>query len=62
MKGNNIKGLVKLIFKAVTLAMGVAVVALSIMNEIDTQTAIMMLGIGVVGSGMALIMDKNKDQ
>lgn len=62
MKGNNIKGLVKLIFKAVTLAMGVAVVALSIMNEIDTQTAIMMLGIGVVGSGMALIMDNNKDQ
>lgn len=62
MKGKNVKDLVKLIFKALALAMGVAVVALSIMNEIDTDTAIMMLAIGVVGSGGALLMDKAKDE
>lgn len=62
MNGKNIKGLVKLIFKAVSLAMGVAVVALSIMNEIDTDTAIVMLGIGLSGAGVALIMDKNKEE
>ncbi len=62
MNGKNIKDLVKLIFKALSLAMGVAVVVLSIMNEIDTDTAIMMLGIGATGASAALIMDKNKDQ
>ena len=62
MNGKNIKGLVKLIFKAVSLAMGVAVVALSIMNEIGTDTAIVMLGIGLSGAGVALIMDKNKEE
>lgn len=62
MNGKNIKGLIKLIFKAVSLAMGVAVVALSIMNEIDTDTAIVMLGIGLSGAGVALIMDKNKEE
>ncbi|MBQ2944920.1 MAG: hypothetical protein IJD93_09595 [Ruminococcus sp.] len=59
MKKNNVKELIRLIFKAVTLAMGVAVVALSIMNKLDTQTAVTMLGIGVAGSGVALLMDKN---
>lgn len=62
MKGKNVKGLITLIFKAVSLAMGVAVVALSIMNEIDTSTAAMMLGIGVATSGAALLMDKSKDE
>ncbi|MBR2715167.1 MAG: hypothetical protein IKB73_03040 [Ruminococcus sp.] len=60
MKEKNIKDLVKLIFKAVSLAMGVAVVALSIMNEIDTDSAIMMLGVGVTALSVALIMNKDK--
>ena len=62
MKGKNVKDLITLIFKAVSLAMGVAVVALSIMNEVDTSTAIMMLGIGVATSGVALLMNKSKDE
>lgn len=62
MKGKSVKDLIKLIFKALSLAMGVAVVALSIMNEIDTSTAIMMLAIGVTGSGAALIMDNSKGE
>lgn len=55
MKENNVKDLVTLIFKALALAMGVAVVALSIMNEVDTNTAITMLGIGCASSGAALL-------
>ncbi len=62
MKGKNVKDLITLIFKALAVAMGVAVVALSIMNEIDTDTAIMMLAMGVTGSGVALLMDKNKNE
>lgn len=62
MNGKNVKDLIRLIFKALSLAMGVAVVALSIMNQIDTETTIMMLAIGITGSGAALIMDKNKGE
>lgn len=62
MKENNIKNLIKVIFKALTLAMGVAVVALSAMNEIDTKSAIIMLAIGVASSGMTQLMNKNKDK
>lgn len=58
MKEKNVKDLITLIFKALTLAMGVAVVALSIMNKIDVDTAIMMLGIGCVGSGGALLLER----
>ncbi len=60
MKENNIKDLIKLIFKAVSLATGVAVVALSVMKQIDTDTAITLLGIGVASSGVAQLMDKKK--
>lgn len=53
---------VRLVFKAVAAAMGVAVVALSIMGKIDVQSAIMLLGIGLAGSGIAALMTKkNKD-
>ncbi|MBQ8539820.1 MAG: hypothetical protein IJ433_09245 [Ruminococcus sp.] len=55
MKEKNVKDLVTLIFKALALAMGVAVVALSIMNAIDVETAITMLGIGCASSGAALL-------
>ncbi len=58
MKETNIKKLIHIIFKAVALALGVAVVALSIMNELDTTTAITLLGIGCASSGAAHIMDK----
>ncbi|MBQ6627160.1 MAG: hypothetical protein IIX27_07720 [Ruminococcus sp.] len=50
---------IRLVFKAVSLAMGVAVVALLIMNKIDTHNALMLLGIGVAGSGVAHLMDRS---
>ena len=42
-----IKDLINLIFKAVTLAMGIAVVVLNILNQIDIKSSIIMLGIGI---------------
>jgi hypothetical protein len=43
----NIQGIVNLVFKAVALAMGVAVVVLSILRVATVETSILMLGIGL---------------
>lgn len=55
---NKLFSFIKLVFKAVAVAMGVAVVALSIMGKIEANFAIMLLGIGLVGSGIAALMEK----
>lgn len=43
-----IKKLIKLICNSVGLAMGVAVIVLSILKEIDNQDGLYMLGIGLI--------------
>lgn len=55
---NKLFSFIKLVFKAVAVAMGVAVVVLSIMGKIEANSAIMLLGIGLVGSGIAALMEK----
>ena len=50
--------IVETALKAVTLAMGVAVVVLSIMDAIDTKSAIIMLGIGLASVGINMMNDK----
>ncbi len=57
------KSMVSLVCKAVTVAMGVAVVALSIMKMIDVNTAVIMLGIGAFCTGIAFLQnfDSKKD-
>ena len=52
------KEIVQLIFKVVPLAMGVAVVVLSIMDELPIQSGFIMLGIGIFCAGMALLGEK----
>lgn len=52
------KEIVQLIFKVVPLAMGVAVVVLSIMDELPIQSGFIMLGIGMFCAGMALLNEK----
>ena len=42
-----ISELITLVLKGIALAMGVAVVVLSFLNEIDTTSAIGMLGLGL---------------
>ena len=52
------KDLINLIFKAVALAMGIAVVVLNILNQIDVKSSIIMLGIGLVCMAIYLLDNK----
>ena len=47
--------IVETVLKALTLAMGVAVAVLSIMDTIDTKSAIIMLGIGLACVGINMM-------
>ena len=55
MKKMEIREIISTVFKALTLAMGVAVVALSRLGSLDAQTAATLLGIGLVRAGAALL-------
>ena len=50
-----VKDIFRLIPRAVCVAMGVAVAALGILGKIDTQKAVIMLGIGVACAGISLL-------
>jgi len=53
---------ISVILKIVPMAMGIAVVALSILNELETQSAIIMLGIGLACLGLGSLNDsENKE-
>ena len=55
MEKMSIRELISVIFKAVTLAMGVAVVVLSCLGSLEPQTAVTLLGIGLACAGAALL-------
>lgn len=55
MEKKSIREIISVIFNAVTLAMGVAVVVLSCMGSLETQTAVTLLGIGLSCAGVALL-------
>ena len=50
--------IISIIPRAVCIAMGVAVAVLSILGEMDTKTAVIMLGIGVACAGISLLEKK----
>ena len=54
MEKKSIREIISVIFKAVTLAMGVAVVVLSCMGSLEVQTAVTLLGIGLACAGAAM--------
>ncbi|MDD3346274.1 helix-turn-helix transcriptional regulator [Oscillibacter sp.] len=57
-----IKEIISTILKAIPIAMGVAVVTLSILNAIKPTEAILLLGIGVTSAGIVLMSNsKNED-
>ena len=58
MEKKSIREITSLIFRAVTLAMGVAVVVLSCMGKLETQSAVTMLGIGLACAGIAMLEKK----
>ncbi len=53
---------INLVLKCVALGMGVAVVTLSILNKLDTQTAFTLLGIGLAAIAIAQIDDKDQSK
>ena len=53
-----LRDVINLIFKAISLAMGIAVVVLNILDKIDTKSSIIMLGIGIACIGIYLLDEK----
>ena len=51
----SIREIISVIFKAVTLAMGVSVVVLSCLGSLEAQTAVTLLGIGLACAGAAML-------
>lgn len=58
MENKSAKEIISTVFKALTLAMGVAVVVLSCMGSLETDKAVTLLGIGLASGGIALFGDK----
>ena len=55
MEKKSIREIISVIFKAVTLAMGAAVVVLSCMGSLEPQTAVILLGIGLAYAGISML-------
>ena len=55
MEEKPVREIISVIFKAVTLAMGVAAVVLSCMGSLDAQTSVILLGIGLACAGAAML-------
>ena len=58
MEKKPIHEIVSTVFKALTLAMGVAVVVLSRMDNLEVETAVALLGIGLACAGAAMLSKK----
>ena len=56
--GKSVRDMVSLACKAVCLAMGVAVVALSALGQLESQSATVMLGVGLACAGIRLLEKK----
>ena len=55
MEKKSIREIISVIFKAVTLSMGVAVAVLSCMGSLDAQTSVTLLSIGLACAGAAML-------
>ena len=55
MEKKSIREIVSVVFKAVTLAMGVAVVVLPCLGSLEAETAVTLLGIGLACAGAAML-------
>lgn len=55
MEKKSIHEIIATVFKAVALAMGVAVVVLSCLNSLEAETAVTLLGIGLACAGAAML-------
>ena len=58
MEKKPIHEIISTVFRAIILAMGVAVVVLSCLGSLDVETAVSLLGIGLACAGAALLAEK----
>lgn len=58
MENKSIQEVTATVLKALTLAMGVAVVVLSRLGNLDMETAVTLLGIGLACAGAAMLNKK----
>lgn len=57
---SKVQGIMDVAPKAVAMAMGIAVAALTVLNELDVKSAMVMLGIGLACAGIALMNGKKE--
>ena len=57
---NSINKTIALIFKAIVVAMGIAVIVLSVLEKIDLYSGFIMLGIGLACTGLSLLQKKEE--
>lgn len=55
MENKSTHEMIAIVCKALTLAMGVAVVVLSRLDSLDVETSVTLLGIGLACAGVALL-------
>ena len=55
---NKVSEIMEIAPKAVAMAMGIAVTALTILNELDVKSGMIMLGIDLACAGISLMSDK----
>lgn len=58
MEKKSVREIVNVVLRALTLAMGVAVVVLSCLGAMEIETAVTLLGIGLACAGVALLNQK----
>lgn len=58
MEKKSYREMILVVLKAMTVAMGVAVVALSCMGGLEKRTAVTLLGIGLACAGVALMIER----
>ena len=59
---NKIDGIVDTVLKGIGVAMGIAVTVLSILGELEANTAFVMLGIGLASMSISLLKDKQDEK
>ena len=59
---NKIDGIVDTILKGIGVAMGIAVTVLSVLGELEANTAFVMLGIGLASISISLLKDKQEEK
>lgn len=62
MNSNKAGEIVETTLKGIGIAMGVAVTVLSVLGEIEANTAFIMLGIGLTGISIALLKDRQDEK